>query len=274
MTIASRTVAVVMTSLRSLARLVVLLSARRVPAPAGELLVVAPHPDDETLGCGGRIAQYRAAGHRVSVLVIGDGSGSHRLAPSAAEVLVRIRHEELAAALDLLGVEESDIVTWSLQDDTLSEHEAALVDRIAALVMDRRPTLILVTDERESHTDHATAARATRKAIERVMLDDDPRIPQLQYYPIWLWNDWPFGRRFGIRAGFLQLVATVRSPRTQRFPLKEGRAIKSSALRQHASQLGFTAAELQELGIESVALPRAVVRRALRGPELYFDAHL
>src|SRR5262245_24685447 len=42
------------------------------------VLVLAPHPDDESLGCGGLIAACQAQGHPVHVLVLTDGAGSHR----------------------------------------------------------------------------------------------------------------------------------------------------------------------------------------------------
>jgi hypothetical protein len=43
----------------------------------GGLVVVAPHPDDESLGCGGLIAEARAEGRRTRVVVVSDGTGSH-----------------------------------------------------------------------------------------------------------------------------------------------------------------------------------------------------
>src|SRR5258707_15716528 len=89
--------------------------AQRVPlAPAecvenwGETLVLAPHPDDESLGCGGAIALLRQRGIRVTIAVITDGQASHpnsRLLPSS--VLIQLRRQEALEAASALGVAQS-----------------------------------------------------------------------------------------------------------------------------------------------------------------------
>ena len=71
---------------------------------AGGVLVLVPHPDDETLGCGAAIAAAIAGGHAVHVVAVTSGDGSHprsRRWPPAR--MARRRREELGAALEVLG---------------------------------------------------------------------------------------------------------------------------------------------------------------------------
>ena len=75
---------------------------------AEPLLVLAPHPDDESLGCGGLIAEHHARGHDVHVLVLTDGTGSH---PHSREYpptrLAALRMGEARDAIRALGLKEA-----------------------------------------------------------------------------------------------------------------------------------------------------------------------
>jgi len=71
----------------------------------GKTLVVAPHPDDESLGCGGAIALLREFESEVKILVLSDGTLSH---PNSVkfppEKLRETREREMLHALEILGV--------------------------------------------------------------------------------------------------------------------------------------------------------------------------
>src|SRR6185369_17120293 len=68
---------------------------------AKRVLVFAPHPDDESLGCGGTLA--RLAGHcAIKVVLVTDGSGAGGL-PEGSD---KLRQAEFGAALDILGVDD------------------------------------------------------------------------------------------------------------------------------------------------------------------------
>ncbi|HEY9887365.1 MAG TPA: PIG-L family deacetylase, partial [Candidatus Obscuribacterales bacterium] len=85
--------------------------------PLAPVLVVAPHPDDETLGCGGAIAHLRSRGYPVRVLVVSDGTRSHpRSRQYPAPRLRQVREAETLAALALLQVEAADVTFWGLPD--------------------------------------------------------------------------------------------------------------------------------------------------------------
>ena len=71
----------------------------------GTALVLAPHPDDESLGCGGLIAEACARGHPPVVAVLTDGTMSHPSSPShPAPRLKALREAEARAAVESLGL--------------------------------------------------------------------------------------------------------------------------------------------------------------------------
>src|SRR6476469_9463285 len=94
--------------------------------------IVAPHPDDETGGCGGVACLHRAAGDTVSVLIVTDGSASRAGNVPPAEMAGRRAAEAQAAAatLGLAGLELAGLPEghWPLAEGT-----AALVHWLAAV---------------------------------------------------------------------------------------------------------------------------------------------
>lgn len=115
----------------------------------GRVLVVAPHPDDEVLGCGGLLAFHAERGDRVRVLVL---SG----APDGP------RAEESRAAARVLGVE--DLRFLGLADGGLAR-EPELAERLASELTEFAPELVYAPCPTESHPDHRAAARAVLAAF-------------------------------------------------------------------------------------------------------------
>lgn len=154
---------------------------------ADSVLVVAPHPDDETLGCGGAIALLRDRGVSVRVLVISDGTKSHpnsRKYPAPA--LKSLRESETRAAMSLLGVD--DIQFLGLPDGSIpmqDEPEARMASaRCQAILKAVAPNVIFVPWRFDPHPDH----RATWQLIHRatVLLSPQPRSIE---YAIWDWDE-------------------------------------------------------------------------------------
>lgn len=102
-------------------------AARKLPIIGREeltghapIVVLSPHPDDETLGLGGLIAQARSAGQEVHVVVLTDGAGSH---PNSIEYppekLIDLRKAEVRAAGEILGMDQACIHHLDLPDTKL-----------------------------------------------------------------------------------------------------------------------------------------------------------
>jgi LmbE family N-acetylglucosaminyl deacetylase len=147
------------------------------------VLVVAPHMDDEALGCGATIARL-AEGGAVRVVFAGDGLGSFPRAVrtgAQAEKLRRRRQTEAvqaarelglpAKALDLLGFEE-----WVFQS-----HFMALGAALNRILLEYRPATILYPFRYDRHTDHL----AVHRAVEALTNDSTIRAREYFVYHRW-----------------------------------------------------------------------------------------
>ncbi len=150
----------------------------------GRTLVIAPHPDDETLGCGGTIAALTAAGRQVGVVFLTDGAltgGADRA------TTVEERMAEAQRACEVLGVKPEDTWAFGLPDGGLKGHHDTAVARLGEVLDEFGPTRVFVTHEHDGHPDHEAAFEATRSAIE-----DGRRDIEVFEYAIWLWSHWPW----------------------------------------------------------------------------------
>jgi len=147
------------------------------PPAATRLVLVAPHPDDETLAAGGLIQRVLSTGGSVRVVVVTDGDGYREAAarltghpdPSPADyrALGRARMVELAEAMRRLGV--TDLVLLHAHDGSLAELSAParddLIARLGRAVTAAAPTLVVTADPRDHHPDHAAVARFTEAGL-------------------------------------------------------------------------------------------------------------
>jgi len=151
----------------------------------GGLVVVAPHPDDESLGCGGLIAEARAQGRSVRVVVVSDGTGSHPSSKTHPKDRLRqLREEEARDAVRELGLDRvRDIVFMRLPDRFVPGDgpgaEAAIAEMIACVAaVDARAAF--VTWRHDPHCDHQACYRIAR-AVQR-------RLPSLRLYEYTIWG--------------------------------------------------------------------------------------
>ena len=124
--------------------------------------MIAPHFDDDVLGCGGLIAQLTAAGAEVGVLFLTDGSGGEEDIPDRAAYADR-RHHEAARALEILGT--SDLVFVDLPDGALAAHVDRAADAIRQALLERAPDLLLAISPLEISADHRAAFAALHAVL-------------------------------------------------------------------------------------------------------------
>ena len=130
---------------------------------ARRALVLAPHPDDETIGCGGTAALLVGGGATVTVVIASSGEMSVAVGGDALEV-ARRRREEAAAACGLLGT--SQPIFLGLPDGGLMANRAMLSSRIRQLLLDRRPTVVFAPWPLDAHPDHIAVAAALADALD------------------------------------------------------------------------------------------------------------
>lgn len=154
----------------------------------GKTLVVAPHPDDESLGCGGALALLRQKfGCEVIALAMSDGTLSH---PNSsiypAEKLRDLREHEMRDALEILGVRAENISFLRLPDRRVPNEEAdgfaAVVEKVASYLSRNQPQTILLPWRYDPHPDHRATWQIFRRATEFF------ECRQILEYPIWLWE--------------------------------------------------------------------------------------
>lgn len=150
-------------------------------------LVLAPHPDDETLGCGATIARKRAAGTPVRVLVAADGRSSHHSELVGPDELAAIRAAEVLDACAVLGVGPGDVVRLRFEDESLTRRTRELADAIAAELDELAPDEVRLPSRRDWHIDH----RGLRDALD-LALRGRPRPPRVLEHPVWLWVHGPW----------------------------------------------------------------------------------
>jgi LmbE family N-acetylglucosaminyl deacetylase len=188
---------------------------------AGGVVVVAPHPDDESLGCGGLIAAACREGRSTQLVIVSDGCGSHagsRLFPPVR--LRALREAETLEAAGILGLSPEQIRFLRLPDAAVpkdgSEADAA-ADAIAAAAHEAGASAIFVTWRHDPHCDHEAAAAIVDRVRARL---SGIRIVA---YPVWGWT-LPPGTDVGSPGEFLRL------------DVSDDRETKRRAVAAHRSQ--------------------------------------
>lgn len=155
-----------------LATLLALALASSPATPPGQLapgptLVIAPHPDDETLGCGGMIATRAAEGRRVVIVVVSDGRALFRrfgvTEPSELEVSA-MRKAETLRAVEILGAKPRDVRFLDFENERLAEQRSEAGSRLEAILSELSPSEVYVTSPFEGHREHVLTNELTRAA--------------------------------------------------------------------------------------------------------------
>ncbi len=185
------------------------------------LLIVAPHPDDESLGCGGLIAEACQQGIDVRLLVVSDGVGSHpgsrRYPPPELRAL---REAETRHAASALALPSRAIRFLGLPDrhvPTRGEVADAACDAIVEAAEECHAGALCVTWCHDPHCDHVAAAELVSRAR--------PRLTDLRIfsYPVWGWTLPPD-------------VEVGRPPIGLRLPVGQHLKAKAAAIASHVSQ--------------------------------------
>jgi LmbE family N-acetylglucosaminyl deacetylase len=171
------------------------------------ITVIAPHPDDETLGLGATVAMLCAAGVDVQVVSVSDGGSAYPgLSAAGRAQLETVRRTELRRSMRLLGAGAP--IRLGMPDGELAHHEHRLVDRLAALLAEFPPgRWCAATWRGDGHPDHEAVGRAGAAAAAETGA-------VLVEYPVWMWHwarpgdpavPWHRARRVGLTDDALKL---------------------------------------------------------------------
>lgn len=143
------------------------------------VLVVFPHPDDEAFGVSGTIAQHVQSGTPVTYacLTLGEMGRNMGVPPFAnRETLPLIRKQELEEACRVLGIRDLRLLGY--RDKMVEfEDENELADRIAAIVAETNPSLVITFYPGYSvHPDHDACGAAVISALTRWPKEERPTV--------------------------------------------------------------------------------------------------
>lgn len=214
------------------------------------VLCLAPHCDDETLGCGGTLARYVSEGHEVMVAVVtGPGEGEHPVFARDAWQTVRA---EARVAMDVLGVRE----LWfdNLPAVLLADLPKHVVNRAVHALLERaRPDVLFVPHPFDLHKDHRevfdAACVAWRPAHEL-----GRGIREVYAYEVLSETGWNAG---GVEPGFVpnvwvdisatlgQKLRALSAYPSQLRPFPDARSVQAveHLARYRGAQMGMAAAE-------------------------------
>lgn len=188
-------------------------------AGRGDILVLVPHPDDESLAMGGAIAAAADSGRRVTVAIVTDGARSHPNSTShPGPALAALRRQEVERAVAILTCGRAQPI-WLGYPDLAAPDDATAF----ALIEDRlemalhRATAIWTTWDGDPHPDHQRVFRLGRHLASRW--------PALKFYscPVW---------------GRVQTpVAGAGIDGLRRFDTADFRDLKRRAVAAHVSQM-------------------------------------
>lgn len=142
--------------------------------PGDRVLVLAPHPDDESIMCGATLAASRRRGDTVRVVAVTSGAatnvrgaseraGTVRAAPGVAD----LREAELRKAAAELGI--SEVVFLGISDGTVPEAQARVAELLVEQLLDLAPTDLYVPFPYDVHPDHVATSLALADALEALV---------------------------------------------------------------------------------------------------------
>jgi LmbE family N-acetylglucosaminyl deacetylase len=140
------------------------------------ILVLSPHPDDESIGCGGTLLYHVAQGDEIQIVFLTSGEkGGHG---RSRKQTMRTREREARTAARILRITHLEF--WHERDGALRA-TPLVVSRLRAKIEQFKPDRIYVTHEREMHPDHRGAVRLVKAALRRVQ----GKRPDVLMYEVW-----------------------------------------------------------------------------------------
>lgn len=131
---------------------------------AKKVLVLAPHPDDESLGCGGTIALYSSSGADVHLAVVSNGENIEGECFKDIDIS-EVRRQEVMASSEILGIK--DVRFLEFPDGQLSMCVDALEKKFETVINEISPDIVFAPSPVEHHDDHRAVSEAVMRFVTK-----------------------------------------------------------------------------------------------------------
>jgi hypothetical protein len=139
-----------------------------VKAPFGKsMLVVAPHQDDEAIGCGGALILQLRSGHAAAIVMLQDGADEHEEMGMSRQALTELRNEESRRAATVVGLDHPRFLNHA----RLGENIRQASEQVREIIGERKIDGIFVPFVLDAHPDHRAANYIVAEALKSVSWD-------------------------------------------------------------------------------------------------------
>jgi LmbE family N-acetylglucosaminyl deacetylase len=213
------------------------------------VLVIAAHPDDESLGMAGTIYNYTKKGNQVDVLFLSSGVGSRDVPRENAES----RKEAATKALKLLGCEQ--VFFGDFPDNAFDSVGILNISKFIETYIDKfQPNIVYTNYYGDLNIDHRITAEATLVATRP---KPQSSVNALYFYEVLSSTGWKFGSKsfnpnyyVDVTDSMPQKDAALRHYKNEMEPPPNARSFESiiSLAKFRGSFIGFQFAEAFEVG--------------------------
>jgi LmbE family N-acetylglucosaminyl deacetylase len=136
-----------------------------IKAPFGKsMLILAPHQDDEAIGCGGALILQLRTGNAAAVVLLQDGADGHEELGMSRQALMELRNEESRRAAAAVGVEAPVFLGHA----RLAENVPQASEQVRGIIAERRADAVFVPFVLDAHPDHRSANDILAEALKGI----------------------------------------------------------------------------------------------------------
>lgn len=221
-----------------------------VDTAQGPYLIIAPHPDDETLGCGTVILEARKKKCAVHIVVVTDGSASTKSSRISPSELASIRRQETLNACKILDVDEKNVRFLGYKDERTNHDANKIKSDLEKIINETNPGQIFSPYINDIHSDHINIA----KEMEKLVADGKISCPVYEY-PVWS----------SIKSDLLRLLLMKEIFVLKRSNSRRQKPAKRKAIYEYKSQLENLTGEANW-----ATLDRGFIDKLTLSPEIFF----
>lgn len=224
-----------------------------LPEMRKSILVFAPHPDDETLGCGGTIAKKSSEGYEVIVVVLTDGRHAFSKvlgidSDPTPEELKQIRREETMRAIATLGIPKENLFFLDFEDGMLGKHEKEIEEKIMEIMKKYPPVEVYFPSAKDYNPDHQATNRIVKQSIQKSRL----RPVKLEY---------SITQRYARVGPFLEKLVNLVKNDIAEIDISEFAGLKERAVNEFKSQISMISKEQKSPIIEHTRVEKYLTNK-------------